>query len=1104
MNQSNQIKVLGWNHAVIIEDDEENIEEEVIQPVITTKIIKKKISVKNMKFYKSLLPVLKLKGKYTIGQDIQYTDDKNEITTVKQYNIVKSIDELEALVGSNNNLYELVPEETPLRIYFDLEIETELTEEQEQERLNIFITWMKEQFENNFNNVIDTKDIVILKSSKKNKMSYHIVIQKYYFNDCYNLKNWIDYITSIIKNTDLTEELEKLVWYKGDKQKFIMDSAPYGKNRLFRMVGQSKIGSNVSLKLITNHTIKETFLTLDTITEKDILLTFDKAETAFPHLPSKKTKTKKETKSLFIKNNLDDDFINNENCLMNYYKMDYNSLVGQKGGVVGEPLVPWKQYLYLIPNNSVSWETWMKIGYAIRYCGGVKQDWVDWSKLSKNYKMGECNDFEKFFIKGAQGFGDEKKCYNIYTLRKLAKIAHPAFFKTQQQCFSSLFDMDLDGVNVIEEKSKFLSQEGTSDENNILNNAKINILYAFLGKGKTTAIKRLININKYDSILCLSPRQAFAQFLSADFGISCYLDGVDTYKEDKLVISVESLYKIDINKKYDLIVLDESESILNQFSSPTMKARYLEIYNVLINLMQNAKKVILADAFISNRTINFAKSFDESITMIKNNTQPIQREAIEIEKDDFEKVLIDDIKKGNKNYICYSSKKDLTVLKGILKATDTDFYNKALFYYGKGDDDVFEGLKNINETWTEASIVSTTPTITVGNSYSVEDHFNKVFINGAPTCSVRDTFQSQMRVRHLKDNKLIFSLPTSKQYNYYKNRNLLYFDVLEQFDEYNESKKEMLINLIDEVDKDNETLKELKLKIETIEQTPKALREILFFNLLEYSISNTYYNDLFYHYLTKCGYHLKNAKEIKKKNEKKEEKEPEYFYDDIEDINRYTAEFIADLEKKKQASEASKLQKDKYYFKKIVDEELIQETSFPSNDYWFEYYLNGAKRQFLDNARIEFKNNIKQNIKNDILGCGDVIEQNHLKSLQFKYICELNKGLDIENSFKGGEISLEKIKGLSSYLKTHRKNIHDVFKMRDQSATDITPSNELNLNIKFLTKIYKQWNDTEFKAIKTTKDSKSLVGYTKTGCELYKILKQPIVKPIVDNAELFV
>jgi len=1047
----------------------------------------KKISIKSMKFYKTLEPVLKLKGKYITAQDYQYTDKKEDtLKTVKQYNIINNIDDFETVVKTNNNLYELIPEDKHLRLYFDLEIEEELTEEEETERLQIFIKWIKEQFEKSFNKSIEDNYIIILKSSKKNKMSYHIVIQKYYFSDCYNLKNWIDYLMSVINASELTEELEKLVWSKNENKKFIMDSAPYGKNRCFRLVNQSKIGSNVCLKLITKHTIKDTFITLDEIKNDDSLLTFEKQI----FKPLKKASIQKESKTLHLNKSFEDDFINNDNCLMNLYKMDYKSL----GDI---PL--WKQYLFLIPNNCISWDNWIKIGYAIRFCGGVKNDWIEYSKLSKNYIIGECDSFEKFFIKGAQGFGLEKKCYNTNTLRNIAKIAHPQFFKKKQECFFSLFDMDLNGVNVIEEKSTFLSQEGTSDEKNILNDDKMNILYAFLGKGKTTAIKRLIKEMNYKTVLCLSPRQAFAQFLSADFEFNCYLDG--NYNSDKLVISVESLYKIDSNKKYELLVIDESESILNQFSSPTMKGRYLEIYAVLINIIKNCKKVICADAFISNRTINFIKSFDEKITMIKNNTLPIQRKAVEIEKDDFNKYLIDDIKQKNKNYVCFSTKSGLTEFKSALKTHETDFYDKSISYYGKGDDDVFEGLKNINETWTEASIVLTSPSITVGNSYSVIDHFNKVFINGAPTCTVRDTFQTQMRVRHLKDNMLVFSLPTKKQYNYAKSRNLLYFNVLDDFDKYNEGKKEMTINSVIEIlisesnDKKIETLNLLKEKIEKLEQTPKALREILFFNLLEYSISNTYYNDLFYHYLDKCGYHLMTDKKTFESEKKKNEEEDNNFnYDEIERIEPEEALYIAELEKAKKATEIQKLQKDKFYFEKIVD------TTYEGYSDFFEtYYLKGSNRQFFDNARMEFKNNIVQIMKNDLYNCGDVIEQHALKSIQLKYMTELNKALDIKNSFDSFEISVERIKGLSMYLKMHRKNIHDAFRMRDRSSTDITPENELNLNIKFLTKIYKDWSNTEFKAIKDSKHKGAIIKtYSKNGTDgLFHIFKKPEHKEII-------
>ena len=85
--------------------------------------------------------------------------------------------------------------------------------------------------------------------------------------------------------------------------------------------------------------------------------------------------------------------------------------------------------------------------------------------------------------------------------------------------------------------------------------------------------------------------------------------------------------------------------------------------------------------------------------MIKNNTQPTERQAIEIDKKNFNSYLVEDLQKKNKNYICFSSKTDLIKFKSILKCDKQlglkDFDKKALYYYGKGDDKVFETLKNI-------------------------------------------------------------------------------------------------------------------------------------------------------------------------------------------------------------------------------------------------------------------------------------------------------------------------------------------------------------------------------------------------------------------------
>lgn len=174
----------------------------------------KKISIKNMSFSKTLEPTLKLKKKINLGQDVQYTIDKQE-KIVKRYSCLDSIDQLLEIIKKNENLYELITEEQQVRLYLDLEIEEEMTEEDREGRLKIFLDLFKNQFFIIFQQSIDDKDIVILNSSKKGKLSYHIVFLKYYFENCYILKYFIDYIITQI----LDEKYTKLYWSKNEKKK---------------------------------------------------------------------------------------------------------------------------------------------------------------------------------------------------------------------------------------------------------------------------------------------------------------------------------------------------------------------------------------------------------------------------------------------------------------------------------------------------------------------------------------------------------------------------------------------------------------------------------------------------------------------------------------------------------------------------------------------------------------------------------------------------------------------------------------------------------------------------------------------------------------------
>jgi hypothetical protein len=127
------------------------------------------------------------------------------------------------------------------------------------------------------------------------------------------------------------------------------------------------------------------------------------------------------------------------------------------------------------------------------------------------------------------------------------------------------------------------------------------------------------------------------------------------------------------------------------------------------------------------------------------------------------------------------------------------------------------------------------------------------------------------------------------------------------------------------------------------------------------------------------------------------------------------------------------------------------------------------------------------------------MEQNKLKGIQLKYIQEINKALGLKNSFSNDVVPIDKINMLGAYLQEHRRNIHDVFGMRDRSKGD---NFDLRTIIPFLNKIFNEWNETEFTAKRVKSDSKDKIknpieSYTKK-CEinLLNIFKVKVEKGI--------
>jgi hypothetical protein len=101
--------------------------------------------------------------------------------------------------------------------------------------------------------------------------------------------------------------------------------------------------------------------------------------------------------------------------------------------------------------------------------------------------------------------------------------------------------------------------------------------------------------------------------------LDCY-DDPTVWDSKRLIIQIDSLMNLlyknnDVMNgegyelSYDLIVPDESESLLCHFDEKTMEKKEIEIRQLYDELLKHTKKVIMMDGDVSARTLSFASSY---------------------------------------------------------------------------------------------------------------------------------------------------------------------------------------------------------------------------------------------------------------------------------------------------------------------------------------------------------------------------------------------------------------------------------------------------------------------------------------------------------------
>lgn len=390
---------------------------------------------------------------------------------------------------------------------------------------------------------------------------------------------------------------------------------------------------------------------------------------------------------------------------------------------------------------------------------------ITWSitdRFVEDYGMDACYNYME------KQYNDTVPNGTIGLLLTLARIYQPDVSITGKDLdisadLSDIYDSVCNNIKNIDIDSEYVKPLEWND-------SKTMIIRSCMGSGKSSRIREWIyTLPASTSILFITNRRVLASELFAqykDHGFTHY----ESIKHDKIynriIIQLESLTKIIAKPTYDVVIVDECESLINQLFSSTHKDKLFDNSTIFTNYIINADKVICMDAFVAKRTFALCRATrnNDTIQYLRYLRNPRQRH-IEVYKGNNNKInpalfqrMSRDILAGKRAYIWSGSATQIDALYNhiLLLGVKAD---KILKLNGKmSAKDKTAIFTDVNKSWKQYDYVLATPVITVGCNFDA-DHFDTAYIihNTRSTC-VRDAIQAMMRCRQLKSNIIHFQV----------------------------------------------------------------------------------------------------------------------------------------------------------------------------------------------------------------------------------------------------------------------------------------------------------------------------------------------------------
>ena len=597
------------------------------------------------------------------------------------------------------------------------------------------------------------------------------------------------------------------------------------------------------------------------------------------------------------------------------------------------------------------------------------------------------------------------------------------------------------------------------------------ILQSHLGTGKTVVIMGDRNLGvtgilqDFERVLFISGRRSFTTYAMGELAKK----GIDfeSYENNskqlstinKLFIQVESLHRLaDGFRAYDLVVVDESETICNQFNSlTTHRENMIQNHIMFERLLTGARKVVAADAFVSNRTlamINHLRNPEHTI-FITNIHQPYDRVAIElasVEKDKrvpnisaFIDRITTAIKEKKKIVIVWSSKtKGMQFAEQYLK---TNPELKWRFYHGTSTKAEREELRDVATNWRDLDVLSYTSSITVGISYDLKEKqltlqetiennvksvmFDEIFFYGcAASACPRDIAQSLLRCRNIKANKLTYTI-----------------------DERGHIPSIRGIDELTAAFKDKKEKLKLDHPLVAWQSAPVWAEENYIYNTNEVAVSRAEYRKVFRRYLNLCGYKLEIVDE---KGSMTLDNIAETDFDDIREIDDVEAD---DIEKKKQRDEAEP--EDLLALKKYKVMMHIKQSHAEKYGrlIWKTYITEKSAEQHYWNAVREAKTTVEDNAMNEATARYIVMASKSVE--QRTMIHKIMKVLKMKHSFETKDLPAAEMDEIIKELAPMENDIRRIFslaKSRRKGDMDVGACADM------ISSMFAAWNGSNVKS----------------------------------------